>query len=548
MKDIKKIVSVSLLAATALFFGCEKKQIESSSEDYKLTNITFPLKEKLNLKVMTQSSPLAPDNPNDKLIWKRLEEKLNVHIDWTSYTWDTYSERRNLKIASGELPDAFFDAGFSDSDILKYAKDGVILPIEDLIDNYMPNLKAILDKHPEYRSFITAPDGHIYTLPWIEELGAGKESIHSTDTIPWINTTWLDNLDLEMPKTTEEFLNVLKAFKEKDADGDGNPTNEIPMSFIYDQGGEDMKSLLGAFGYGDNWDHTVVRNDGTVIFTLAQDGYKTAVKWLSDMYSEGLIDIDVFSQDWSTYLAKGSDYKYGVYFTWDMGNITGFKAGDYSKPESIVSDYAPMPALEGLNGWKNITRTNGFGLDRGKFAISSTNKNLELTAKWIDQMYEPLQSAQNNWGTYGDDTQENIFELTTKNGYDFLKHLPLDNVSPWELRQKTFVAGPLAILDEYYNKYITKPDDAAWRLNILKDIYVKDMKMNDNYPRVFYKEADQKRIIEIELELIPYATRSIAEMIQTGVTDKKWKEYINQLYDLGLQEWLDIKQEYYDNY
>ena len=45
---------------------------------------------------------------------------------------------------------------------------------------------------PEYKSMITATDGHIYAFPWIEELGAGKESIHSIDTFPWINMEWLN--------------------------------------------------------------------------------------------------------------------------------------------------------------------------------------------------------------------------------------------------------------------------------------------------------------------------------------------------------------------
>lgn len=533
---------VSIIALSA----CNGGNTKSFSKDYKLENVSFPLKEKVSLKVMIQSSPLAPSNPNEKLIFKRLEEKLNLNIEWTNFTWDTYGEKRNLKIASGELPDAFFDAGFSDSDILKFAADGVIIPLEDLIDNHMPNLKAILDKKPEYRAFITAPDGHIYTLPWIEELGAGKESIHSTDTIPWINKQWLANLGLEMPKTVEEFENVLREIKAKDANGNGDPNDEIPMSFIYNSGGEDMKSILGAFGYGDNWDHTIVTNDKKVVFTLADPGYKEAVKWLSKLYQEKLIDVDAFSQDWNTYLAKGSNNQYGVYFTWDMGNITGFKAGDYSQPDKIEADYTAMPVLTGKDGWRNITRTNGFGLDRGRFAISSKNQNLELTAKWIDQMYEPLQSAQNNWGTYGDDKNPNIFKLSDDG--KFLSHLPLNGVSPWELRQKTFVGGPLAVLDEHYDKFITKPDDAAWRLNVLKNTYVPDMKMDNNFPRVFYSAEDQKKIVAIELELFQYATRAVAEMIQKGVTEEGWNAYLAELDKRGLKEWLEIKQRYYDNY
>ena len=64
----------------------------------------------------------------------------------------------------------------SQYDLLRYAKDGTIIAVDDLIDPYMPNLKKILDENPRYRALITAPDGHIYSFPWIEELGSGKEA------------------------------------------------------------------------------------------------------------------------------------------------------------------------------------------------------------------------------------------------------------------------------------------------------------------------------------------------------------------------------------
>ncbi|MCZ4142636.1 ABC transporter substrate-binding protein, partial [Escherichia coli] len=71
---------------------------------------------KVTLNFITQSSPLAPADPNEKLINKRLEEKTNVHINWKNYTSDVFAEKRNLAVASGDLPDAIFDAGYGDYD------------------------------------------------------------------------------------------------------------------------------------------------------------------------------------------------------------------------------------------------------------------------------------------------------------------------------------------------------------------------------------------------------------------------------------------------
>ena len=85
---------------------------------------------------------------------------------------DQFADKKNLALAQfGNLPDGLFNAGMNDYDLLRYAKQGIIIPVEHLIDKYMPNLKAIFEKYPEYRTMCTAPDGHIYSFPWIEQLG-----------------------------------------------------------------------------------------------------------------------------------------------------------------------------------------------------------------------------------------------------------------------------------------------------------------------------------------------------------------------------------------
>lgn len=529
MKNVKS-VSFSMIAAMLIMSGCSGNNA-SNTNDATASNGSSSSGQ-VTLKFMTQSSPLAPSDPNEKLINKRLEEKTGIHIDWKSYTSDVFIEKRNLAVASGDLPDAIFDAGYSDYDLLKLAKDGVVIPVEDIIEQYMPNFKKVLEQAPEYKAMITAPDGHIYSFPWIEELGSDKESIHSVDDFPWINVEWVNKLGLKMPTTTEELKQVLIAFKTQDPNGNGE-ADEIPMSFINKAGGEDLAFLFGSFGLGENWDHTVVSNDGKVVFTAADNGYKEAINYINELYNEGLIDVEAYQQDWNTYLAKGKDNRYGLYFTWDKANITGMN-----------DNYELMPALAGPDGHVNVTRTNGMGLDRGRMVITSTNKNIEATAKWIDQLYDPLQSVQNNWGTYGDTTQQNIFELDESAG--MLKHLPLDGMAPVELRQKTNIGGPLAILDEYYGTVTTKPDDAAGRLDLMKNVMAPDMKADNIYPKVFFSIEELDRLSTIETDLFAYVLRKRTEWYQNGKAEQEWAAYLKELDRLGLQEWLQIKQAGYD--
>ncbi|GAB6676405.1 ABC transporter substrate-binding protein [Streptococcus uberis] len=524
--------SVIVLASTIVLGACGSKNTVSSP-DYELKKVSFPLKDKVTLKFMTSSSTLAPKDPNQKLILKRLEKETGVKIEWTNYQSD-FAEKRNLDISSGDLPDAIHNDGASDVELMSWAKQGVIVPVEDLIKKYMPNLQKVLDEKPEYKSMITAPDGHIYSFPWIEELGEGKESIHSVNDMAWINKAWLDKLGLKMPQTTDELVKVLEAFKTQDPNGNGK-ADEIPMSFINKPGNEDFKVLFGSFGEGDNDDHLIVSNDNKVDFTADNDSYKEGVAFMRSLQEKGLIDSEAFEQDWNTYIAKGGEDLYGVYFTWDKNNISKNK-----------SDYEVLPVLAGPNGQKNVTRTNNVGFSRDRMVITSANKNLELTAKWIDQQYAPLQSVQNNWGTYGDKKQQNIFAFDKNQ--KMLKHLPLEGTAPTEIRQKTEVGGPLAILDSYYGKVTTMPDDAKWRLDILKENYVPYMKNESIYPKIFMKEKDLDKIAQIEADMNDYIARKRAEWITKGGIDKEWESYKKELERYGLTEWLTIKQKYYDDY
>lgn len=533
MRNTFKLMSVLMVVLlSSVLIGCSNSK-SASSQDYELENVKFPLEEEVTLKFMTQSSPLAPEDPNEKLIYQRLEEDTGVHIEWKNYTHDAFIENRNLALASGDLPDAILDAGFSNYDLLKYADDGTIIAVEDLIDQYMPNLQRVLEKRPEYRNLITAPDGHIYSFPWIEELGTGKERIQVIGGLPWINVEWLDNLGLDMPTTTEELKEVLLAFKTEDPNGNGE-ADEIPIGAIINDGDQDPHILLGSFGLGDTPDHTIVTEDDEVIFSKAQEGYKEQINYLHELYDLGLIDEEAFEQDWNSFIAKGNEHKYGLYFTWDKGNVSGMN-----------DSYDVLPPLKGPSGEAVIVQQNGgVGFDRGRMVITSANKNLELTAKWIDQLYDPHQSVQNNWGTYGDTEQQNIFEYDEEE--DMLKHLPLEGTAPVELREKTNVGGPLAVLDEYYGTVTTMPDDAAWRLDLLHEHIVPSIKNDKYYPHVYHSLEEIDELSKIEADLFEYVNRKRAEWIKNGKIEEEWDDYLDELERLKVDKWLEIKQEGYD--
>ena len=529
--------------------GCGRADAQRADidPDTPVEEVAFPLAETRELSFITSAPATTTQEPNDKLIFQRLEQQTNVHIDWTCFVDDQFADKKNLALAQfGNLPDGLFTAGMSDYDLLRYAKQGIIIPLENLIDKYMPNLQAVFEKYPEYRTMCTAPDGHIYSFPWIEQLGEGKEAIQAIGGIPYINKKWLDFLGLEVPRTVDELEQVLIAFRDnadqlqQEFQIEGSV---IPMSFIINNNGDqDPAFLINGFGegYGDTPDHFAVTDEGEVIYTAVQEGYKEGIQWLHQLVEENLVDPEAFTQEWSTYVAKGKNHRYGLCFTWDIANIDNY------------DDYVMLPALAGPEGLVNITRQNNSetsGFERGRCVLTTSCRDTALAAAWIDQMYAPLQSIQNNWGTYGEEGKPNIFEMSTNaEGEPMLKHLSLEGESPVEVRQAQSVNGPLAVLNDYYDVYVTQPDDAKWRLDNMHEIYLEDMHSKYVYPNVFMSIDDTNLVSQYDTDIKKYADQKKADWILNGGIEEEWDEYLQKMEEYGLSDYLAIKQKYFDQY
>lgn len=551
-KKIKRIMSFSLAACMVLSLaGCggksEKKELNKGEfQEVDTAELAFPLKEKATLTGMTSFPANTESNPNNRTIFKRLQEKTNVEIEWTAIQADQWADKIALNMANTKnLTDFVFTAGFGDSDLLKYAKQGVIIPLEKYIDAYMPNLSAVFEKYPEYKAMCTDTEGHIWALPWIEQLGSDKTAIQTLDNMSFINKKWLDFLGLEIPETVDEFEQVLIAFRDHASELQaefGIEGDIIPMSCILNDGGQDPAILINGFGEGygdpDPGRHIVVTDDLKVICSATQQGYKDGIQWMHHLYEEGLIDPEAFTHDWSTYVSKGKSGRYGVCFSWDVANIDNLK------------DWVPLPVLTADT--TNLTPDNGSftsGFDRGRCVVTAVAENPALVCAWLDQMYAPFQSPQNNWGTYGEEDEFDIFELgTNADGEEMLTHAPLGDASPVEVREAEAVAGPLAVLDEYYDKYVTCPDDAQYRLDWIEEFYTPDMHTKYVYPNVFMSREDNEKLSNLQADIQKTINAKKSDWIMNGFTDADWDEYIESLNKYGLEEYLSIFQKYLDSF
>ena len=129
-----------------------------------------------------------------------------------------------------------------------------------------------------------------------------------------------------------------------------------------------------------------------------------------------------------------------------------------------------------------------------------------------------------------------------------LKHAPLGDASPVEVREAEAVGGPLAILDEYYGVYVTCPDDAQYRLDWIEDYYTEDMNTEYVYPNAFMSREDTDRLAVLTTDITQHINENKARWIMNGFTDADWDAYISKLNDYGLDEYLSIFQKYLDSF
>ena len=542
---------LAVVTTLTLLAGCggggSSVGANSKGLDVDPAEVAMPLAEKATINGLTKFPAGTESEPNNRTIFKRLEEETNVHVEWRAISSDQWGDKIQLEMANAKtLPDFIFDAGFGNADLLKYGKNGIIIPLEDYIDKYMPNLCKVFEQVPEYRAMCLDVDGHIWALPWIEQLGYQQTAIQLLDNMPYINTAWLDFLGLDMPATTDEFEAVLKAFKDHASelkaefgiDGDISP-----MSCIMNDGGQDPYILINGFGEGygdpDTWKHMVVTDDGKVVCDAQSEGFKKGTEWLHKLYEEGLIDVEAFTQDWSTYVAKGKSGRYGVCFTWDVANVAPSLEG-----------WAPLPMLQADT--KCITPdtaayTSGF--DRGRCVVTAAAENPALVCSWLDQMYDPIQSPQNNWGTYGEDDDFDIFEMGTNDkGEPMLHHAPLGDASPVEVREAESVNGPLAILDTYYGEYVTLPDDAAYRLDWIKEIYTPDCHAKYCLPNFFMTQEDTTTDSNLGADIGKCVNEFKSNSVMNGFTDADWDQFQADLQAYKIDEYVALYQKYFDAY
>ncbi len=553
---MKKRSMISLLLALIMLFGLvacadaptdgsvadesesSSAPAESESDGESAEGGGMPLvTEPFTLTVAVKKTPQSSDwevNPFTEFY----EDTTGITVEWLEIQSESYAESKNLMLASGDLPDVFF-RGLEPNDVALYAPQGYFLPLNEyLTADIAPNLTAIFEQLPAAKGISTLSDGVIYSTPWIEEL-----AITHIAKIFYVNQVWLDNLDLEAPTTVDEYYDVLMAFKEQDANVNGDPNDEIPLSgrsVLTDS--TSIEQLFSAFGRPDNVDHYVVE-DGQVVFTADKQEYRDAVEFVNKLYNDGLLDPEFFTQTTAQLSAKGQGetVTIGSMFAWrDFQTVGAVNAEQYTPVAPLMTD----------DGEQIYGRANVSDIVPHAFLMSTDNPDPELTMRWIDHLYSRDMSIQATNGILNGDVQY-------VNEEDGLIYLDLEDKSgagmtEAEVREHNSWGNqaPTALLAEYYGTDeldIAQVGGGHDRKRILNEYY-EEFVYQESYPVLTFAIDDSEYIAETKAEVNAYVDEMFARWVTTGTIDEEWDEYVAELEAMGVNEYIGVLQSYYDSF
>lgn len=474
----------------------EQEEVSASNE------IVFPLEEPMTF---TMYNLMNDDTSlNDVDAWNYYEEMTNVYFENTEVTTAENEEKQKLLLASGEYPDVFWKSGV-DAD--RYGMEGIFIPLEDLIREYAPNLTALLDEKDLW-SEITAPDGHIYALP--------RLTVSNVMTYAYFryNKAWLDRLGLDAPTNEEELYECLKAIKEQDANGNGDPDDEIPIMF--NTGGGQMMYLMEYLCTDGvvRSDYTLSHNGNEVSYIPATEEFKEFLATCAKWYEEGLIDENSFIQTQPQVEAIGnSSDQYGFFFG-SRNLIAGERRYDY---HTLV----PFEDMQGL-GVDAGVRRNGM-------AITDTCENPEVLIAWADYFY----TEEGTW--LADQGIEGVNWEWDEEGY--IKVLTPDEKNYWF--SGTSFCPMYTPLEGYYDK-LPAAKDPATRHNALDESMVTS-EYGVRVPTLSFSEEAKERYSDLSTNIKPYVENYMAKVVTGEVSlEDTWEDFQAELEAMGVDEYLEV--------
>ena len=562
---VKKVLAGLLTAAMVMsMIGCgnagkESEEMTKSStamsESGKTTEVTnteevsFPLEEEV---IFTISGPYAAGSTSDwesTVQFQEYKKRLGINLKASTYDTETWKTQFSLMLAEDNLPDIIAEAYVQPGDMAKYAQDGYFLDFSKYLDK-MPNLSAFFEKYPEYKAAITMDDGGIYGF---RRCSTYCDSAYSSPA--YMNQAWLDRLGLKRPETVEDLYDVLKAFKEQDANGNGDATDEVPMTMEVPLRIDALSPIRWAYGiYEYNqvvyWEQ--VDENGKVQLMDASENAREFFRFAHKLYDEGLINQDAFNIEDSVYCdLAASD---------NVGYVGGYQPS-VDLENQARNQWYQMGGLT-AKGWNEepVLVVGNRISSAYSVMVNADVENVDVIVKFIDYLFteEGAISAINGYEGVS-------FDYVDLCGFPTVDHTAYatEYGSPEEYRKQVAVANSaldiMGTNSGFWNMIENIDEDkllsdevlAVASVNAIQEKTFRSgkYKVIHKFPNLMYSNEVAEERAMLRTDLVNYLQTTCAQFIAGELdVDKDWDAYLAQLESIGLSRFLEIEQEAYDSY
>lgn len=507
----------------------------------------------IKLRVAVIGDPAIEDWETNAYI-KWLEEQTNIDLTFEVIPEEGASEKLGLILASGNYPDVFLKVGIGAGNINKYGvEEKLFLPLNDLIEKYGVNTKKLFEAFPGARARITQLDGNIYALPEVNVCyHCGLRQKY------WINSSWLEKLGLTMPKTIDEFYNVLVAFRDKDPNGNGQK-DELPMIADYEDGWHTNSDsfVMNAFTYyplnlrkgigsGDEAFGLYVDNGKVVSCLNDVKGMKDGLAFINKLVSEGLFYEGSFSQNNATDMIQGE------------GGQVGGCAGGYLQfcqlGSEMYKQYDYLLPLTGPDGQCNMISFPHEGVGGNGFVISAKTEHPEAAFRLGDLMYSFDATIRGYHGVYGTDWTEADEGATGLSGEKALYKV----LTPWQ---------DVNVQNNSVLQYTISYRDANFRNGAQTDLLGTDKKSGDGLeiwlaeatkeyetfadkskpmPPLKFDTQTTEEMSMLSTELSGYVKEGITAFMTGNAKVEDYETWLKEANALGLEQMIQMYQAAYD--
>ena len=501
----------------------------------------------------------------NKFFYTFIEEVMNINVEFIPLTSANKAEKLPLLFASDELPDLIMGAGLSTTDLMNYgAQEGQLIDLAPYINEAnMPNLTALYEAFPSYKEMITDGEGHIWSLGNIE-------SVDRPNTLAryYINYDWLEDVEMDVPKTLDDFTEAMRAFKKL-----GNDIVPIGGSYTTNN---PMRYILNAFGYlyreGQPAGLQIALRDGEVVLPVAdREAYGAFLEYMNMLYEEGLIHQDFFTMDDLTTTTLAKEGKNGFY----AEILSGDNYKEYWGAYPLTSDYNDVAQYPIDIGKLNV----------GQAVVTSSCEEVELAVAFLDWFYGssdnyekmPIKishlgpSEINGYANLRDDivpwamvdgSEYRADFGAYSNMWEYVCHkihlwAPFGNNYMYDENGK-YMTYVDPVVDKVFSKY-EKEDksdsrhDEMWANSQMtgvaaqKAVAAKYM-TEECFPLIVFFDAEtQTRLNEQFVAIKEYAQSETAKFI-TGVRPlEEIDDYFDEIEVLGAVEYVKIYADYYAN-